>query len=340
MRLYKRGAIYWYEFTVKGERYRKSTQRTDRAEAERVMSHAHKALLDQHQFGIKPTLSVEEGFDRVLKGAGEATGAAYRLAKRKWLGMDTFGERGLWSLPRGCLLHELTDELLEDHITERRGEGLKPNSINAEVRALKVVYNAHRKRYRANPDLTFRTLPPFVKTRFLTEAEEAAVQNSLDKDTEGYRKAGELYVFLRDTGARISEALNCRMADLNLKDGVFEVYRIKTKSLSVVPLSGRVIDMLKRKDNQAGPFESMTRAVKLLRSAIDAACNDEPRVVEQRGAATIHTLRDTYASALVRKGLSLHELAKMLGHTSAAMSAKYGHLESSDVVEKVRRLMA
>lgn len=138
---------------------------------------------------------------------------------------------------------------------------------------------------------------------------------------------------------RVSEALNARWHDLNLSDGLFEVYRIKTDSLSTVPLTDRVIDMLRRKDNQPEPFMEMTRSIKLLRKALDETCNNDPRLIAQRGRATIHTLRDTFASNLVRKGLSLHELAKLLGHTTAAMSAKYAHLESQDVAEKARRMM-
>jgi site-specific recombinase XerD len=83
----------------------------------------------------------------------------------------------------------------------------------------------------------------------------------------------------------------------------------------------------------------MSRSIRLLRKTISEVCNTDQRIVEQRGAATIHTLRDTYASRLVQQGLSLHELAKLLGHTTAAMSSKYGHLEGNDVADKALRIL-
>lgn len=62
-------------------------------------------------------------------------------------------------------------------------------------------------------------------------------------------------------------------------------------------------------------------------------------MVERRGAATIRSLRDTFASRMIQRGMTLHELAKSLGHTTTAMTEKYAHLESGDVVDKARLIL-
>ena len=333
--------FWWYDFMVNGQRYRGSTKRTTKAEANRVLHEEYRKVMNRQQFGEKPEITVDEAFQRVIKGASGKTKESYDLARRKWIGDGKFADR--WHLPPGMMLHELTDEHLEDHIEARRDEGLRANSINVEIRVLKIVHRAHAKRYKVNDELEFKLVKGFVKTRFLTRDEEAAVETLLRlKDGESAQKALDLMIFLRDSGARISEALNANWRDLNLKKGLFEVYRIKTDSLSLLPLTPRVIAMLKAKKDagEKKPFMEMSRAIKVLRAAIDKVANDDPRIIHQRGRATIHTLRDTYGSHLVQNGLSLHELAKLLGHTTAAMSAKYAHLEGRDVAEKARELMS
>lgn len=349
MDLFKRddSAFWWYSFVVDGQRYRASTRRTDKTEARRVMAEEYAMVMNRRQHGEKPEISLSDAFDRVISTVEGSTRVSYDLCKRKWLGLYTLGPHGRastarWHLDPEMMLHELTDSHIEDHANARRAEGLKPNSINVEKRVLKVVVNAHAKRYRVNEQLEIKMVKAFVKTRFLTEYEQARIEETLrGLNTETGQKAYELFIFLRDTGVRISEALNARWRELDLSREVYDVYRIKTSSVSLVPLTPRVVDMLraKQKAGLSQPFIGMDRAIKKLRWAIDLAANEDERLNAQRGRATIHTLRDTFGATLVSRGMSLHELAKLLGHTTAAMSAKYAQLESSDVAEKARRLM-
>lgn len=340
MKLFKRtgSPFWWYDFAVKGKRYRDSTKRhiAQREEALQVMADKYRQVMDHQQFGRKPEITLEEAFDKTIKTVEGNTRTSYELAKRKWCGPGKW-----WSLPKGILLSELTDHHIEDHRQERQREGLRPNSINVELRVLLRVTNLLAKRYATNQDVDIKLVKGFVRTRFLTEQEELAILNSL-KDKAGspaYDKAHDLFLFLVDTGTRFGEALNARWADLNLPKKRFEVWRQKTRKVSLVPMSQRVADMLVRRSNQKAPFEATSRAVRLLRQVIDEECNQDPRLVAQRGKATIHSLRDTYASRMVSNGLTLHELAKLLGHSSTSMSAKYGHLEGKDVADKAESIM-
>lgn len=49
------------------------------------------------------------------------------------------------------------------------------------------------------------------------------------------------------------------------------------------------------------------------------------------GHVTPHQLRHTYATALVNAGVSLQALMAILGHVSAEMSLRYGHLFDTTV---------
>ena len=342
MQLYQRKScpFWWYDFTVGTTRYRESTKRllADRDEAQRVMALAYEKHMNIRQFGEKPEITLREAMDRCVKSVTGSTRNSYITSQRKWLG-ETVKGKSVWHLDGNMLLSHLTQGDLDDHRSEREDEELKPNSINIETRFIQRTVNIVAKRFATPADLDFTKLRGFIKTRFLTEEEQALVASRLASQGPSYDKAEDFRIFLTDTGARLREAAGARWADLDLDRQRFEVYRSKTKTLSVVPLSERTLEMLRRRHNQPQPFPEMSRAIRLLRKTISEVCNTDQRLVDQRGAATIHTLRDTYASKMVQGGMSLHELAKLLGHTTAAMSAKYGHLEANGVSEKAQRIL-
>lgn len=346
MRLYERenSPYWWYEFTVPGRRgqIRGSTRRplSDKSGAKRVMAAEYEKECNRLQFGEKPDITIREAMQRTVDTVEGSTRVSYDLSMRRLLGDGEFASR--WHLDGDRALSSLSYEDLEDFVRARKREGLKDNSILVEIRFIKRVNNLMAKRFLTNRDIEYPKVEMFQKTRYLTPQEESAVLSKLDehRGSPAYDKAKELFVILLDTGMRLNEALTLDWADVDLSAGVIIIYREKTKIESMVPITNRVDDILRRRHNQRAPFEGMTRAVKVLRKAIDAECNGNRRIVAQRGKATIHSLRDTFASRLAKQGMSLKKLALLLGHTSTRMTEKYSHLENSDVVEEARRLMA
>lgn len=331
--------FWWYDFVVNGKRYRGSTKRyiSDKDSAQRYIAELYSRKLNQSQFGEKPEITLQDAFEKIIKSVGVNTQPVYHSMARKWTG-TTFRKDGRWHLEPDMLLSELQAWHLEDHREERLDEGMKPNSINLEVSFMRSVVKGLKNQYNVPLDLDFPMLKRFVRRRYLSDSEESMIMDRLSLETPEATHARDLAIFLMDTGVRVGEGLNSRWADLDLNRGVFEVYRSKTKSMSLVPLSPRTIEVLHRRHNQIRPFVDMDRPIRLLRRVIHDVCDADVKVVEQRGSAVIHSLRDTYASRRLRDGMTLAELAKLLGHTHESMSAKYGHLENNHVVEKARKM--
>ncbi len=347
MDIFKRpgSKFWWYRFTVDGVCHRGSTKRplNDAKGARRVLSQAYDRALSLEQFGDRPEITLSDAFDRAIdRVAGNAsTKRSYELVKRRVLGLDTFGERPGWHrIPGDKPLHKLSDGDLEDMVRSRKKAGNSNNTINVDLRVLKAVVLGCKRRFRV-PDLSFDMQESFEKTRFLTAEEEAAVLTKLDAHghSPAYRKARQLCVFLVDTGVRLSEAMSLKWPQVNLTEGLIETYRAKTKTLSMVPVSNRVKLILKANHNSPQPFHEMSRAVRVLRKAIDEVCNGDSQLSAQRGSATIHSLRDTYASRLASKGMSLHKVSKLLGHSTPTMTRKYAHIEPLDVAAEARRML-
>jgi site-specific recombinase XerD len=60
-----------------------------------------------------------------------------------------------------------------------------------------------------------------------------------------------------------------------------------------------------------------------------AGLNDRDVVKEKGGKVTLHTLRHTFASKLVKAGISLYEVAVLLGHSDPKTTQRYAHLAPS-----------
>ena len=53
----------------------------------------------------------------------------------------------------------------------------------------------------------------------------------------------------------------------------------------------------------------------------------------------LHDFRHTCASRLIQNGLSLYEVASILGHTDVQTTQRYAHLECRDVSQRARDIM-
>lgn len=77
-------------------------------------------------------------------------------------------------------------------------------------------------------------------------------------------------------------------------------------------------------------------------SKIFAAVINELRlnegVTDTRQKLTFHSLRHTYASWLVDRGVGLYDVQKLLGHRSSVLTERYSHLSDSRLTEDVKEL--
>src|SRR5712672_596886 len=82
------------------------------------------------------------------------------------------------------------------------------------------------------------------------------------------------------------------------------------------------------------PFTNGT-SIHAIRKAIERAGLNAPDLVKRYGRATTHTLRDTYASWLVQRGVSLFKVQELLGHADTRMTQKYAKLDPRRVADEV-----
>jgi integrase len=69
------------------------------------------------------------------------------------------------------------------------------------------------------------------------------------------------------------------------------------------------------------------KATGAIRRALGRSGANDEAIVARFGKATVHTLRDTFATKLYRDGMELGHLSKLLGHSSVTQTEKYAHAD-------------
>ena len=59
------------------------------------------------------------------------------------------------------------------------------------------------------------------------------------------------------------------------------------------------------------------------------------QVIKDSGVPyTVHTLRHTFATRMLKAGITLNDVRVLLGHSSIQTTLRYGHIEASDASRK------
>ena len=146
------------------------------------------------------------------------------------------------------------------------------------------------------------------------------------------------------TGARQAEIMTLRWSQVDFRRHVITLHETKNGERRALPLVGEAFTLLKarakaRNLNDERIFPPKARAKK-------AECIDlnAPWVSARKAAGLTdfhwHDLRHTAASYLAMSGVSLVEIAKVLGHRTLQMVARYSHLSDEHIVATGEKLAA
>ncbi len=131
-------------------------------------------------------------------------------------------------------------------------------------------------------------------------------------------------------GARRSEILLARLDDVDLKGGRLRLHGTKGKRDRTVPITPKLEAVIRRRRPIANPLVRLPKSPESTYKVLRALCR-------RAGVSPItwHTLRHTYATQLVRGGVQLHEVQKLMGHASLATTGKYLHANPDGVRDAV-----
>lgn len=140
MCVYKRGAIWWYRFTWKGEAIRESTKQTNKRVAEQIEA-AHKTSLAKGEVGIRdrqPAATIRQFAKRDFLPFCRSTFAA----KAKTLSYYENGAARLLEFPTLAdeSLDTITTEKIAGYARRRQDAGMKVATVNRELQVLRRMF--------------------------------------------------------------------------------------------------------------------------------------------------------------------------------------------------------
>lgn len=144
-------------------------------------------------------------------------------------------------------------------------------------------------------------------------------------------------------GLRFGEIANLRWGDIDTKRKIIGI----RDSKGGFSRFGRMTDEVRRifGKMKSGPREKLVfsdpdgkrikRPSKIFTTVIEDLGLNEG-ITDLRQKLTFHSLRHTYASWLVDRGIELYDVQKLLGHRSSQLTERYAHLSDRRLTEDVK----
>jgi integrase len=146
----------------------------------------------------------------------------------------------------------------------------------------------------------------------------------------------DLVMLAVNTGLRQMELLTLTKEQIDLTAGILtldnRVHLTKSKRIRVVPLNGIAKEVLNRRITFDTIFSfTSDQTIKLMKKY-----RTESGI---RQELTFHSLRHTFASWLVQKGVPILNVSKLLGHSDIKTTQIYAHVSNNELRSSVEMLM-
>ena len=290
-------------------------------------------------------LDAYEAHLRLLEGRSQATVDTYTShvkGFRRWLA-ETHPSVELSDVTklhvRGFLLHEANREIAQ--ITR-----------STELFALRSFYRflIAEGLSEENPAVAV-TLPCPVRPRveFYTDPEaDAVIEWAAAQPGLRWQVGRVLLLTLRYSGLRAGEVVSLRTEEIDL-----EARRIslvgKGRKPRVVPIPNLLADVLREYLDKlrpslpespylfANPRGNRSLRGRYGRRALHSLVLEAGTSAGVTGRHFPHRWRHTYATSLIRRGVDIHIVQRLMGHSNIATTSRYLHLLDADLLDAVDR---
>jgi integrase len=317
-RIYKRGGLYWIQYSNDGQRYRESTRSTSIQTARAIL---RRRLTE----GIHPTKeTVADLMERVFEDYELHGRSTLEIARQRWRVhlAPAFGHRQA---------SYVDEDRVREYMLARRAEGAKPATINRELSLLKRAFRLGKLRLDVS-----KLREDNVRTGFITEKQAEHLATECTKVGLWMRA---LFAVLFEFGFRIGEALPLRVSQVDLARRSIRLNPGETKSgegreavmtratLELVRMccaGKKADDFLFTRDGQGikdfrGVWRNVTKAAGM-------------------PGLHVHDLRRSAIRRMLQRGIPQHIGMQISGHKTVAIFHRYAIVSHADLVEAARKL--
>ena len=238
--------------------------------------------------------------------------------------------------------------LQEDHINQYVSflfqRKMRSSSVNRKISSIKSFYIFLVKRnFVKNSPLNDLVTPKQEKylPESMSEAEVDKLLNSPDVSNKIENRDKAMIEMLYATGMRISELVNLKITDVDMKRCVVKVFGKGSKE-RLVPFGETALDSLKsylneREQSSSKEIFLSNRGKKMTRVAFWQRVKVYLIRENLKNSISPHTLRHAFATHLLNRGADLRSVQLLLGHSDLSTTQIYTHIAKqrlSDVLKK------
>lgn len=310
----KRGRIWWIDYYDQSRvRVQESSHSSNRRDAVNL-------------FNVRKSEVLRGVYKRPVKITFEEFGKRYmehaKANKRSWLR----DEQMLGHLEKYFgserQLTDITPAEIEGYKLHRKAK-VSGSTVNRELALLKRMFNLA-----ITWDL-YLDLNPFRKVKFFREFNTGLRVVSPEEEEKLLRNAApyfqDLIRFALNTGLRIGEVFSLQWSSVDWEKSILNVFAPKTQKTRVVPLNAEARKVLEYwalgKRNEFVFYNPETgKPFVDLKAGFALACHKA-----EISGVTWHTLRHTFASRLVNRGVDIVTVQELLGHSTVTVTMRYTH---------------
>jgi len=343
-----KNGYYQIRFQSDGKKFQKSSGTKNRAKALEIERKIRQDLSDIKHLGNPEQISLYDALDIFADSKIEMKTHKDILSKIRTIKVY-FG-----NIP----LHELSTKDVELFVLKRKRENRAAQTIEHNVIQLRGAWlYAQKMGYQVSPIIFPKLKVNNKRIRSLTREEEVNLLSELEpRNPKYYSKLTpsterlqllnqridnyDLVLLLMDLGARYSEVAELKWEQVDLTLQTINLIRTKTNNETVLMMSNRVFEVLKRRSenkindvwvftDKSGKNPRKHSTISIRKAIKNCGIND----------FKIHDLRHHAATKLIRNGMTLQETAHVLGHKNISTTMRYAHLENSQVANKMKNIL-
>jgi integrase/recombinase XerD len=241
-------------------------------------------------------------------------------------------------LENNICLSELNNLMMEKfllHVFNR-----SKYSAHQYCRTLKAAFNkAITWKYINNNPFVGIKLPKIATKHpvFISEKEmDIIIDNINEKDVQ------DIITIAFFTGMRLSEILNLCWSAIDFTSDIIsvqnnETFTTKSKHERIIPMHSKVRSVLNNRGHNDSSVYVFSKREGCLYSK-DFVSNKFKKAIRQSKLSEelhFHSLRHSFASNLVQKGVSLYVVKELLGHESITTTQIYSHLQNESLINAI-----
>lgn len=329
MGIYRRGDVWWIDYYDQNhERMQESSHSSIKRDAEELLT-------------LRKSEIFRGAYKRPVKTIFGKFGERYmehaKANKRSWLRDEQMLRHLQNFFGSERELSEITPVEIEGYKLSRRKE-VSGSTVNRELALLKRMFNL------AIDWDFFRDINPVRRVKFFRELNTGVRVVSPEEEGKLLRNAApyiqDVIRFALNTGLRTGEIFTLRWSHVDFEKSILNVFALKTQKTRAVPINSEARKVLEawalgRKNEFVFYNLETGKPFVDLKTGFAQACR-KAGITD----VTWHTLRHTFASRLLNRGVDIVTVQQLLGHSAVTVTMRYTHTNLDSKHAAVAKLEA